>query len=143
MGALALVGAYMMSPLPHAAAGALYVAAPPLRPPLIEADLALSRGARERIVRLATTGSLPPGEYDGEFRLAAGDTGLSVRGTVEVIEHDCGDRVFFMTLTGYSPDPYSGFEYVPHGCEPEPDPLGSGHGTARPLGNQWFWIEAS
>lgn len=47
-----------------------------------------------------------------------------------------------MTVTGYSPDPYAGFEFVPPGCEPEPDQLSSRHGEVRPLGDGWFWIEA-
>jgi hypothetical protein len=28
------------------------------------------------------------------------------------IDGDCGRRVFFMTVTGFSPDPYGGFEFV-------------------------------
>jgi hypothetical protein len=48
-----------------------------------------------------------------------------------------------MTLTGLSPNPYAGFEFVPATCQPDPDPLGSGARAAEPLGDGWFWIEAS
>lgn len=64
-------------------------------------------------------------------------------GTVDAIDDACGQRVFFMTLTGFSPVPYAGFEFVPAGCQPDRDPLGSGAGVAEPLGDGWFWIEAS
>ena len=76
------------------------------------------------------------------FVLPAGSQGLSVHGTVEQIDGVCGQRVFFMTVTGFSPDPYGGLEFVEAGCEPEPDPLGSGGGQALDLGDGWFWIEA-
>ena len=124
--ALVLICGYALSPLPRLAAAGLYFAVPPLRMPLVQADLALSRDARERIVRLATSGSLPPGEYVGEFRLPAGDAGLSVWGTVDVIDDRCGQQVFFMTLTGFSPDPYAGFEHVPRSLTP------GAAGTGRP-----------
>jgi hypothetical protein len=48
-----------------------------------------------------------------------------------------------MTLTGFSPDPYGGFEFVPPGFTPVSDPLGSGQGEAHEMGGPWYWIEAS
>jgi hypothetical protein len=121
---------------------ATYVGVPPARIPIALLDLTLSQRSREEVVRLAADHELESAEY-GAYALPQGSRGLSVHGTVEVIDDPCGQRVFFMTMTGFSPDPYAGFEYVPAGCAPELDPLGSGHGVAEPLGSGWFWIQAS
>ena len=142
IGLLILYG-YTLTPIPRMGIGALYFAVPPLRNPLITIDLALSRPAREKVVGLVTGRSLQGSDRYGGYVMPEESKGLSVYGTVDVIDSGCGERVFFMTVTGFSPDPYGGFEYVPPGCQPEVDPLGSGGGIARPLGDGWFWIEAS
>jgi hypothetical protein len=94
------------------------------------------------VVRQVAAGTLAHGQYEREFLLPSGSRGLSVHGTVERIDGGCGQRAFFMTVTGFSPDPYGGLEFVEPGCEPEPDPLGSGGGQVVDLGDGWFWIEA-
>ena len=141
--AIAMLGVYAVSPLPRVGAMAAIVAVPESRFPLVRLDLAMSRTAREEMVELATAGKLEPGEYRGEYLLPAPAAGLSVHGEVDVIDEPCGKTVFFMTLTGFSPDPYGGFEFVPPGCAPVSDPLGSGQGEAHPMGGSWYWIEAS
>jgi hypothetical protein len=140
---LGLLYSYSLTPLPRMAVGALYLAVPPLQGPLVRLDLALSRASREEVIRLAASGSLPASERYGGYVMPTDAAGLSVYGNVDVADSACGQRFFFMTLTGFSPDPYAGFEFVPTGCEPEVDPLGSGSGVAEPLGDGWFWIEAS
>jgi hypothetical protein len=138
-----LLYAYTLTPLPRMGIGALYFAVPPLQMPLVKLDFALSRAAREEVIRWVDSGSLPESERHGGYELPDGSKGLSVYGIVDVIDDDCGRRVFFMTVTGFSPDPYGGFEFVPASCQPAPDPLGSGAGVAHPLGGGWFWINAS
>ena len=142
MGVVLLYG-YSLTPLPRIGIGALYFALPPLRMPLVGIDLALSRAAREEVIGLIASGSLVESERFGGYEMPETTRGLSVHGNVDVIEGGCGARVFFMTVTGFSPDPYGGFEFVPAGCQPESDPLGSGGGDAQPLGDGWFWINAS
>ena len=139
--AASLILLFAASPLPRIGAFALYAALPPARPILVRADLAMSRAAREEVVRQALDHDLPPGDWPSEYVLPVGASGLSVDRTVYLIE-DCGPEVFFLTLTGFSPDPYAGFEYVPAGCTPEPDPLGSGQGITEDLGDGWYWIQA-
>ena len=140
--AAALLAVFLASPLPRMGAGAVYLAVPAARMALVRADLAISRAARESIVRQVDAGDLAPGEWANEYVLPEGAKGLSVHGTVDVIDSSCGRIVFFMTLTGFSPDPYAGMEYVPPGCSPEVDPLGSGQGKADDLGDGWYWIQA-
>ncbi|HEV8280688.1 MAG TPA: hypothetical protein VGQ02_02415 [Candidatus Limnocylindrales bacterium] len=137
-----LVTAYAVSPLPRIVLGVLMLTVPQTRVPIAHVDLLLSRGAREEVVRLAAAQQLIPGEYIGQYAMPQSAAGLSVWGDVHVIDDGCGQLVFFMTLTGFSPDPYAGLEYVPTGCDPEPDPEGSGAGIAMPLGGPWYWIEA-
>jgi hypothetical protein len=139
---LVLAAVTAVSPLPEAAAGMLYFAAPPMRLPLASLDLALSKPAREAAIILALRDQLAP-DRRGGYQLPAGATGLSVYGSLQILPSPCGPRFFFLTLTGFSPDPYAGLEFVPEGCQPEVDPLGSGQGTADSLGDGWFWIEAS
>lgn len=139
--AATLLCAWLLSPVPRFYAYVTYLAVPSARIPLAILDLTASRVAREEVVRMAAAGALERSERGG-FVLPPGASGLSVHGTVERIEDDCGVRVFFLTITGFSPDPYAGFEFVPDRCDPELDPLGSGHGQATPLGDGWFWIEA-
>ena len=51
---------------------------------------------------------------------------------------------FFLRTTGFSPDPYCGYEFAPFPNTLVLDPLGSGHGQAEPLGvDGWYWICAS
>ena len=140
---IGMLALYSLSPFPRVGAMAAIIAVPATRFPIVTADLLMSRAAREDIVQLASSGRLQPGEYAGQYRLLGSEAGLSVWGDVEVFEEACGTKVFFMTVTGFSPDPYGGFEYVPDGCIPDADPLGSGAGSAYPLGGPWYWIEAS
>jgi len=140
--ATALILLLVASPLPRIGAGALYAAVPPARPILVRADLAMSRAAREEVIRQAVAGSLVPTEHPGEYVLPASARGLSVDGTV-MLADGCRSLAFFVTLNGFSPDPYAGYEYVPARCTPEPDPLGSGHGVVESLGDGWYWIQAS
>jgi hypothetical protein len=52
--------------------------------------------------------------------------------------------VFFHRASFFGPDPYCGYEFVPHGGVVEADPLGSGQGVATPLlFAGWHWICAS
>ncbi len=141
--AVLLVAGFVLTPLPRIGIGALYFAIPPLRSSLVSIDFALSRSAREETIRLAVSGALRESDRYGGLVLPDEARGLSVYGTIDVLESACGQGAFFMTLTGFSPDPYAGFEYMPLGCEPETDPLGSGQGTAESLGEGWYWIEAS
>ena len=141
MAGLVLAAATALSPLPAAAAGMVYFGAPSLRIPLASLDLELSRSAREQAILLADEDLLLP-DPRGGYELPPGSKGLSVEGTIQVLDSPCGPRFFFLTLTGFSPYPYAGLEFVPAGCQPEVDPLGSGDGTAQSLGDGWFWIEA-
>jgi hypothetical protein len=140
--AIVLSVTYVLSPLPRIGIAAIFFAAPPTRIPLVWLDLALSRFQREQVVAMAGRGELTVSP-DGGFELPWWGRGLSVYGTIEVISEACGQRVFFMTVTGFSPDPYGGLEFVPIGCEPEVDPLSSGDGEATEIGDLWFWIVAS
>jgi hypothetical protein len=112
---------------------------------LVQLDLALSRSQRSEVARLAAEDGLTPrvDRPKGTYWLPDGYRGLSVGGDVSVWSTACGASVFFMTVTGFSPDPYAGFEYSPGGCPPEVDPQGSGSGVATDLGGGWYWIEAS
>ena len=139
--ALLLILLYLASPVPRIALAVLFVTVEPSRLPLVGLDLLLSRIQRETIVGMAGRNELAAAEY-GDLRLPWWATGLSVHGTVHVDRGGCG-RVFFMTITGFSPDPYGGLEFVPPRCEVDPDPLGSGEGTATELGGGWYWIEAT
>jgi hypothetical protein len=135
---------FVMSPVPRYGAAMVYMLVPQSRLPLARIDLALSRGQREEIVRLVNAGALDESrQCCNDYELPASARGLTVHGDIAVIDDACGRRVFFMTLTAMSPDPYAGFEFVPDGCKPEKDPYGSGHGIARSLGDGWFWIVAS
>ena len=120
---------------------AYYLDAPPRRV-LVEVDFRLSVLQRERIVALATSDRLGSPNERGGLEMPEADRGLSLDGDVTVWEDGCGTSVFFMTIVGFSPDPYAGFEYSAGGCPPAPDPLGSGHGEATHLGGGWYWIEA-
>lgn len=117
------------------------------RPTLEDLDLALSRVQREEVVRRAEGGLLVASTdaYAGpeDFALPDGFTGLTYGGAIWVAHAGCGITVFFRTVAGFSPDPYSGFEYATPGCRPEVDPFGSGAGDARDLGGGWYWIDAS
>jgi hypothetical protein len=137
-----LMLAFLASPCLQIGTAALYFGLPSARPTMVTIDLTMSRSARLEVVRLAATGELETAPWPGEFVLPARARGLSVHGTVDVVYDACGPILFFMTLTGFSPDPYAGFEYVPTGCDPILDPLGSGHGNATDLGDGWYWIEA-
>ena len=117
------------------------------RETLEDLDLALSRMQREEVVRRALGGELSPStaRYAGpeDFMLPDGFGGLADGSTIWVQRDECGIRVFFLTMTGFSPDPYSGFEYATPGCHPELDPRGSGRGEARDLRDGWYWINAT
>jgi hypothetical protein len=140
--AAALIVAYLLSILPRIAVFMIFIAVPPAQGPLVRVDLALSRPQREAIAGMAIRGELPAAT-NGGLEMPWWADGLSVDGMVDLVEDPCGDYVFFMTLRGFSPDPYGGFELVPPGCEPEVDPLGSGQGQAEALGDGWYWITAS
>ncbi len=142
LAAAILIGAYLLSSLPRIGLFAIFIGVPESQGPIVRLDLALSRLQRESIAGMAIGGELPTGT-DGGFEMPWCADGLSVNGMVHFVEGACGDRVFFMTLRGFSPDPYGGFELVPPGCEVETDPLGSGQGRAEALGGGWFWITAS
>jgi hypothetical protein len=110
---------------------------------LADLDFALSRIQREEVVRLAGAGALEQLEDERDYHLPDGYRGLADREIVEVWECEAGGTmVFFRTITGFSPDPYGGFEYVPPGCTVEADPHGSGAGVAHHLGDSWYWIIA-
>jgi hypothetical protein len=113
------------------------------RPSLVQLDFQLSVAQRSEVVRMAVQGRLAGPNKRGDYWLPDGYGGLSVHGDVTVWRDLCGVSVFFMTVTGFSPDPYWGFEYSPDGCPPSVDPLASGGGTATDLGGGWYWIEAS
>ena len=141
---------FQATTLPH---GALALAwymnhgNPGARETLEDIDFTLGRMQREEVVRRALAGELSPSSsrYAGpeDFLLPDGFGGLASGSSIWVLRDACGIRVFFLTMTGFSPDPYSGFEYATPGCLPELDPLGSGRGAARDLGNGWYWINAS
>jgi hypothetical protein len=132
---------YGLSPISRIGLGVIVMAAPPAQIPLVQLDLLLSRPQREFAIGMAERGELAPGPYDS-LELPWWGRGLSVDGVLERVPGPCGGW-FFMTITGFSPDPYGGLEYVPDGCEPEVDPLGSGDGEATEIGHRWFWIVAS
>lgn len=51
---------------------------------------------------------------------------------------------FFVRTTGFSPDPYCGYEFAPFPDMLVLDPFGSGQGVAEPLGvDGWYWVCAS
>ena len=55
-----------------------------------------------------------------------------------------GGAYFFLRTTGFSPDPYCGYEYAPMPELLVLDPLGSGQGEANALDlDGWYWICAS
>ncbi|HEY4228321.1 MAG TPA: hypothetical protein VGM49_08270, partial [Candidatus Limnocylindrales bacterium] len=135
------------STLPHGGWAMAWYLGRDARPALEDLDLALSRGQREEIVRRAELGQLAPSTaaYASReaFLLPEGFAGLVDGSEVWVRQDECGIRVFFRTITGFSPDPYGGFEFASPGCQPEVDPLGSGAGLARDIGGGWYWIDAS
>ena len=141
-----MVVVFQATTLPHGLWAVAWYTNPGARPLLEDLDLSLSRMQRDEVVRRAQAGELAPStrRYAGpeDFLLPDGFTGLSDGRTIWVLEAECGVRVFFRTITGFSPDPYGGFEYATPGCDPELDPLGSGQGRARALGYSWYWIDA-
>src|SRR5262249_20881631 len=129
--------------LPRPALGITASTVPPARPLIVRADFLISREARERVVALAEAHLLEASPRGDSDRLLPRDfAGLAVHGVVEAYPAGRGTVAFFLTLTRFSPDPYAGFERVPSGCTVIEDPLGSGHGVAAPLDDEWFWIEA-
>jgi hypothetical protein len=142
-----LVLLFQWSTILHGMWAIAWYSAAATRPALEDLDLTLSRIQREEVVRRAVAGELERAddEYhtDSDYQLPDGFRGLSDRPSIWVHRDACGIRVFFRTITGFSPDPYGGFEYASAACEPEVDPYGSGQGHARPLGNGWYWVEAS
>lgn len=135
------------SSIPHGAWAIAWYLDGGARPALEDLDLSLSRVQREEVVRRAEDGQLVAwtGAYarPEDFVLPDGFAGLTDGGAIWVARDGCGIKVFFLTITGFSPDPYGGFEYASPGCQPELDPLGSGAGEARDLGGSWYWIDAS
>lgn len=133
--------------LPHGAWAIGWYFDAPARRALEDLDLALSRIQREEVVRRAGAGLLDSSKAQyaepEDYVLPEGFAGLTDRESLWVSRDTCGIKVFFRTITGFSPDPYGGFEYASPGCQPELDPLGSGFGIARDLGGGWYWIDAS
>ena len=67
---------------------------------------------------------------------------LSQNGLIEV--RDDPLMVFFTTWTGFSPDPYCGYEYTEEAAAVESDPLFSGSGEVQALNAEgWYWLCAS
>ena len=145
--AVATVLLFQGTSLPHGAWAIAWYLRADARQTLEDLDLAFSRAQREEVVRRAMADSLEPfdGQYASphDFVLPDGFTGLSDDRVVWVDRDGCGIEVFFRTITGFSPDPYGGFEFATPGCDPELDPHGSGQGRARDLGGGWYWIDAS
>lgn len=146
-----LVGALILlfegTSIPHGAWAIAWYFDRDARPLLEDLDLLLSRSQREAIVQAALDGDLTPSSdpyaLPGDYALPDGFAGLTDDSPLWVQWDECGIKVFFRTMTGFSPDPYGGFEYSPPVCPPELDPLGSGFGIARDLGGGWYWIDAS
>lgn len=109
---------------------------------LRDVDFARSVGRRNEVVEMVRQGRLTETIFNGETALPDGYRDLTVWGGISV-EGSGTDApiVFFMTVTGFSPDPYWGFEYAGD-SPPIVDPNGSGVGTAEPLGGGWYWIAA-
>ena len=101
-------------------------------------DHGSAQDQRQRIVEMIQLGQLgEPDEYD-EVALPQPLAGASNRGRVLV--RNGPFMVFFVTWTGFSPDPYCGYEFAPDPGSVDPDPLGSGQGQAESIGDSWFWI---
>jgi len=132
------------TPVPGIAWVTVWYLSPGQRAGLEDLSLAVTRPQRTEVVALANDGALRPGDYPGYLRLPDGYGWLAMDGEVWTESGGaCGLVVFFHTVSGFSPDPYGGFEYVPAGCAVDNDPLGSGAGQARPLDAHWYWIDAS
>ena len=71
-------------------------------------------------------------------RLRAGD--LSVEGPSYTVLSYEPLTVFFLSWTGFAPDPYCGYEYAEDQTSVETDPLKSGHGDIEDIGNGWYWL---
>ncbi len=113
-----------------------------LTPEMARDDQGRAQDRREQVVELIRSGQIAErDEYDNVV-LPAGLADASIHGKVDV--RDEPFMVFFMTWTGFSPDPYCGYEYVADEATVDPDPLGSGSGKElEATGEGWFWLCAS
>jgi hypothetical protein len=108
-----------------------------LRPEWTRSDHGRAQDRRQEVVDLIAAGKITEvGRYPDELVLPKEYADLATDGIVEVGE----GYYFFMTWTGFSPDPYCGYEYAPDAATVSEDPLGSGGGTAESTGNGWYWI---
>ena len=104
-------------------------------------DTGAAQDQRKRIVELIRSGQLTERDEYHQLVLPSQLAGASKDGLLEV--QDDPFMVFFITWTGFSPDPYCGYEYAPDSGSLDPDPLGSGQGHEEPIGDSWYWICAS
>lgn len=105
-------------------------------------DHGSAQDRRERVVELIRTGQLREHNEYGDVVLPPDFEGASKDGIVTV--RDAPFMVFFMTWTGFSPDPYCGYEYAPDEGSVDPDPLASGSGNRlEQIAPGWYWICAS
>ena len=94
---------------------------------------------RAQIVEMIRAGELTEEGESEQIRLPDDLADATVDGTVTVFDDPL--TVFFLTETGIL-DNYCGYEYT-EGDSPIVDPLGSGVGGARSLGDGWYRICAS
>jgi hypothetical protein len=104
-------------------------------------DTGAAQDQREEIVEMIRSGQLTERNEFQQLVLPPQFAGASQGGLLEV--RDDPFMVFFITWTGFSPDPYCGYEYAPDPGSLDPDPLGSGHGDEELIGDSWYWICAS
>jgi len=90
---------------------------------------------REEVVTMVESGQLTELDEYGRTVLPDGYDDLTKIGVIRVREDPF--MVFFHTWSGFSPDPYCGYEYSPDPSAVDVDPLNSGVGEAEPLGDGW------
>lgn len=93
---------------------------------------------RVEVVQMVEAGELTERDELGRVLLPPDYADLSSIGRVGV--RDDPLMVFFTTWTGFSPDPYCGYEYSADASSVVVDPLGSGRAEVEPLGDGWYWI---
>jgi hypothetical protein len=107
---------------------------------LRDLDFALGFAGRQAIVEDLESGlARAPDEMTRRVLASQAESGDADR--VQAIEGRL--MVFFTRVTGFSPDPYCGYEYASSPRALDVDPLDSGTGVAEPLGDDWYWICAS
>lgn len=101
---------------------------------------AIGHERRVEVVEMIRAGRLTETDEFGSVILPDEYAGLSQSGKVTV--RDDPFMIFFLTWTGFGPDPYCGSEYSEDSTAVAADPLFSGNGDVRPVDGAegWYWL---